>query len=366
MDTPPEEDTEIQRQGEIFSLKNNIADVLNLTPTSIDLKNADDYLDGKSRYLYGFTEPELTDSSTERLTPGFFKVAKDPQEIKKLQRESTATTVARAIGIAEVEVLNPYQDIPDGQGIVHLESLNSEDGIFFTKTLSPISAADPIYGARFAKAYIGMGELVVPTNIDSALLRRDEPKNISLETFLRRYAEFEAIIFDKENKNLLDKLIGEEDLSTIIDEAKLTVEPYIVAAQDPDREFFVHGDMDLYNAFFYTNGDIKLIDFEYSGATHNSFLAKLSDVGNFYGRLWSNTEMQQGFLTTYLESSSNSLDHTYQLLKACVVFGSIGLAKYAMSPDHPEHDMTVALLGSIKGNLELLDQKYNEMKKTQT
>lgn len=69
---------------------------------------------------------------------------------------------------------------------------------------------------------------------------------------------------------------------------------------------------------------------------------------------------QQQFLTSYIEQSTDdSVDYNYKLLKATVVFGAIYLAKYAMRSDNSEHPMAVSLLKNLEGNLSILDNQYH-------
>jgi len=73
-------------------------------------------------------------------------------------------------------------------------------------------------------------------------------------------------------------------------------------------------------------------------------------------------EMQQEFLTTYLEFSTDSLESKYQLLKATAVFGSLYLASYGIKEGHKEHVMAESLLRNLENNLGILKQKYETMK----
>jgi hypothetical protein len=86
-------------------------------------------------------------------------------------------------------------------------------------------------------------------------------------------------------------------------------------------------------------------------------------MGNYFGGLWSNPEMQQEFLTAYLEMSlPDALDYTYQFLKATIVFGSMYTASYDINTNSSKHAKAELILKNLERNLRVLDQKYDAMK----
>jgi hypothetical protein len=56
--------------------------------------------------------------------------------------------------------------------------------------------------------------------------------------------------------------------------------------------------------------------------------------------------------------TQDPLEYRYKLAKASIVFGTIYLTKYGIDSNHPEHQMAVKLLGSLKENLAFLDTVY--------
>ncbi len=318
--------------------------------------NADRFTspDHPARFLYGFTEP-----GEQQAEAGFFKMSR-PENNVQLMRESAGLAIAARIGIPTVRILHPFQTTPEGNGILHVERLDGETGTILT---SPelIAAADPRYGVRAALAFLRAGGRIIPIDIDSSPLKRGDWRNESSETFWKVWGEQNGVVFSPENAELVDRLTGTEKLRKIVDQTRTEIEPEIAAGTNPDAEYFVHNDAAPNNTFFSDIDDeVLFLDFEHAAASHNPTLAQLTDLGNYYGRLWPNPEMQQQFLISYIEqSTANSVDYNYKLLKAVVVFGAMYLAKYAMRSDNGEHPMAVSLLKNLEGNLSILDNQYN-------
>jgi len=359
LSVPKERETEAQT----FGLKSIIARSLELTQQDVDLKNPSQFLDGDSRFLYGFTE------STGKVA-GFLKMARTQETNKQLKRESVGMAIARRIGIPTIGILDPYQDILEGYGLIHVEQLDLDHGLIL---ISPelIAGADPVYGARAARAIANAGGRVIPPDIDSIILKRGDWRNESPETFWKVWDEQNNSVFDLVNANVVTDLLGrdgKERLQKIIEETRTAIEPLIDESGNPNVEYFVHNDTAPNNIFFSDDGEtVILLDFEHAGATHNLMLAQLTDLGNFYGRMWPNPEMQQQFLSAYLtKSTPEALEYNYQLLRATAVFGAMFLAKYGMKLEHSEHIMSESLLSNLEGNLAFLENTYNELKAMNT
>src|SRR5450631_1140588 len=94
----------IQKEAQIFSLKNVIAKYLQVTPQDIRLVNAEIFLEKRRRFLYGFTEPTGQ-------TPGFFKMSQTLELNRQLERESIGIAIAHRIGIPTVGIIHPFQNI---------------------------------------------------------------------------------------------------------------------------------------------------------------------------------------------------------------------------------------------------------------
>lgn len=345
---------DIHEATQVPSYESAAARSLQLTPPDINLVNEARFTspDQPARFLYGFTESSVQGA-------GFFKMSR-PENNAQLIRESVGLTIAKRIGIPTVRILHPFQITPEGNGILHVERLDAETGTILT---SPelIAAADPRYGARAALAFLRAGGRIIPIDIDSSPLKRDDWRNESPETFWRVWGEQNDVVFSSENAELVDRLIGTEKLRKIVDQTRNEIEPEIAAGTNPDTEYFVHNDAAPNNTFFSdVKDEVLFLDFEHAAASHNLTLTQLTDLGNYYGRLWPNPEMQQQFLISYIEqSTADSIDYNYKLLKATVVFGAMYLAKYAMKSDSDEHPMAVSLLENLEGNLSILDNQYH-------
>jgi hypothetical protein len=344
------------KEAQVFALKSTVARALQVTQQDVHLRNSDKFTERKSRFLYGSTEPSNQPA-------GFFKMSQMPETNRQLERESIGLAIAHRIGIPTVAIIHSYQHTPEGYGIIHVERLDAENGTILTSA-ELIAGADPIYGARAARAIASASGRKIPSDIDSSLLHRGDWRNQSPETFWRVWAKQNNIIFSPENTELVDSLIGTERLRTIVEDTRTAIEPLINSGTNPDVEYFVHNDTAPNNIFFSDTGEnVLLLDFEHAAVTHNLVLAQLTDLGNYYGRMWANPNMQQEFLTTYLaQSTPETLEYNYQLLRATAVFGAMYLAKYGMRSGHPEHAMSVSLLRNLENNLTRLDQQYAAMK----
>jgi hypothetical protein len=352
--------TDVQKEGQVFSLKSVAARNLRVTPQDIRLVNAESFVERRTRFLYGFTEPAGK-------IPGFFKMSQTPEHNRQLERESIGIAIAHRIGISTVDIIHPFQNTPEGYGILHVERLDTENGTILTSPefiarLEESRARE--LGARAAMVLAAAGGREIPSDIDSSILNREDWRNQSPETFWRVWEEQNNIVFSPEYTELVNRLIRAERLRTIVNETRTAIEHLINSGTNLNIEYFVHNDATPNNIFFSDiREDALLLDFEHAAASYHLVLAQLTDVGNYYGRMWPNPAMQQEFLTTYLaQSTPKTLDHTYQLLRASTMFGAMYLTKYGVKKGHPENPMSVSLLSNLEGNLASLDQQYNVMK----
>lgn len=354
--TPPD----AQKEAQVFSLKSVAARYLGMTPQDIHLVNAEVFVERRRRFLYGFTEQNGQ-------TLGFFKMSQTPEHNRQLERESIGIAIAHKVGIPTVGIIHPFQNTPEGYGILHVERLDVENGTILTSSefiarLEESRARE--LGARAAMALAAAGGREIPSDIDSSMLNREDRRNQSPETFWRVWEEQNNIVFSPEYTELVNSLFRTERLQTIVNETRTAIEPLINSGTNLKSEYFVHNDTAPNNIFFSDiREDVLLLDFEHAAAAYNLVLARLTDLGNYYGRMWPNPAMQQEFLTTYLaQSTLKALDYNYQLLRATTVFGAMYLTKYGLKEGNPENPMSVSLLRNLERNLASLDQQYNVMK----
>jgi len=57
----------------------------------------------------------------------------------------------------------------------------------------------------------------------------------------------------------------------------------------------VHGNLDPGNAYVRKNGEVELIDFEFTGVTRNEILGGMVDFGNLRARVWNNKNFRDAF-----------------------------------------------------------------------
>lgn len=354
--TPPD----TQKEAQVFSLKSIAARNLGITPQDIHLVNAESFMERRRRFLYGFTE-----QAGQAL--GFFKMSQTPEHNRQLERESIGIAIAHRIGIPTVGIIHPFQNTSEGYGILHVKQLDTENGTILTSSeyvarLEELRARE--LGARAAIALADAGGREIPSDIDSSILNREDWRNQSPETFWRVWEEQNNIVFSPKYTALVNSLFRAEKLQTIVNETRTAIEPLINSGTNLKFEYFVHNDVTPNNMFFSDiREDVLLLDFEHAAAAHNLVLARLTDLGNYYGRMWPNPVMQQEFLTTYLaQSTPRALDYNYHLLRATAVFGTMYLTKYGLKKGHPENPMSISLLRNLERNLASLDQQYNVMK----
>jgi len=212
-----------QKQAQVFLIKSVAARYLQVTPQDIHLVNAEPFLERRKRFLYGFTNPT-------RQTPGFFKMAQTPEYNRQLERESIGIAIARRIGIPTVGIIHPFQNTPEGYGILHVERLNTENGIILT-TPELIGGLEESraheLGARAAVALFAAGGRVIPSDIDSSVLNRGDWRNQSPKTFWRVWKEQNNIVFSAEHTKLVNNLVRIERLQTIVSKMKTEIESLI-------------------------------------------------------------------------------------------------------------------------------------------
>lgn len=324
----------------------------------LELRNREDFLEGRSRFLYGFTEK--TDSRK-----GFIKAARleDKKVCENLKRESGVLHAVRQLNIPSVDQYVPYKEIPEGYAVFELERLDTDKGELLA-TPELIATANPEYGAWAATTLIKTTGKEIPHGVELGIFKRDE-RNNSQDSFWRMWQEADLSVLGcpQDDRNWVSDS-EYANLRSLFDETKTVLSVMVEKGEKSDVWYFVHNDTAPNNTFFnIENKDALLLDFEHGGITHNLTLAKLVDYGNFYARAWSNAAMQKKFIGKLLsEASPENFKETYEFIKGMVVYGTFYLAKYAMNPEHPEHIMAFKLIKNLPDNLAFLDLLYNNTK----
>lgn len=230
----------------------------------------------KSRFLRGFT-------ISRDGTRGFIKMAPTNRNGRQLRREAEAMQIADQLGAKTVRQLKPYTETSDGLAGMHLvEALDPKDGQSLTNK-EMIAGASAEYGEWAGRAIASLSGREIPPEINSQILKRDDDRNSSVESFWQVWHNSEAKIFDlpEDQQVLLSQTQIAEYRSALRDIAA-AVEADIMADFDEKKLYFVHNDIAPNNIFFnQSEQSALLIDYEYGGATHSQLLAQYTDYGNF-------------------------------------------------------------------------------------
>lgn len=353
-----------ESQVQVELLGHSIAELLGIDFGSVELKNPEDFLNG-SRYLHGFSN--LPDGMG-----GFIKATSIPENKERLRREVSDVLGESGIGVREVKVLGGYQETTGGIGVIHLERMDIENGTILA-TSELIAAEEPIYGVLAAETIFHLSGREIPKHPDSLLLKRDDYRNASAVSFWSCWKNQTDIVMDPKFDEIRGPLADREVLNKIVTEAEQTLRPFINDSSTEGKEYFVHNDMSPGNMFFPKDCLMRpipgiFLDFEYAGAVKNRLLALMTDLGNYYGRLWPNPSMQQEYLPALLKIPLDDdrlgldLETRYNLVKSIAVFGAMALSKFAMDPNHREHSMTKSLLRNLIPNLTQLEKEYQYSK----
>lgn len=342
----------IQKQTEVF---------LKEKQSTISFRNEEEFSSGRDRFAYGF-HTELNLNNGESVPVGFIKTCRLGDRLQ-LAREALAANLAAELSIPTVACLTPLTEI-NGLFLIEMAVLKSEDGVLLSNN-ELVAGAEPEIGVRATQTILSLYKKEIPTAIDTSILNRSDGRNESSQSFWRVWQEQNNVVLDLRNQSMIENLVGTEKLKTIVDLTSKDLEPLLEQFNNIDVEYLVHNDIAPNNLFFDKDESVVMLDWEHIGATHNSLLAQVTDLGNFYGRCWPNPEMQKFVLSTILCSDKfESVENRYKVAKIVAVFGSMYLSKYAMDNNHPEHKMAVFLLGNLQNNLAHLDVEYQSINKS--
>lgn len=369
MSDPSLPDPAVAIEAEKFNRRSKVAKCLGTNPDMV--YDASEEIGHKTRYEFYFvTRPDGDDL--------FVKVASTPELNESLNREATATQIAKKLGVPCKDVAliktpdgdKQYSEI-DGKGIIALELLDSHDWEFLAtpEQLATLEGSQKEQLVSAAVASIrNLSGIEVPKDIDTSSLRFGDtahpryksPDSVSKEfDENERVADMAAEVFADDSDARAATFRGlNQELRVLVDHLN-TLNP-------PDgRQYFVHGDMAPNNMCVSKGDDRKslVLDFEHAGKTEYRMLAKLTDMSNFIGRCWPNPELKRDLLRSLLDSESDELgpDDSYRLVRSATIFGALLLAKYGMAHDHPEHKMSVAILNQLEEDLKTIDDDYRRI-----
>jgi len=361
----------INRQQVLADFRQQVADTVGTQSENLgrSIKSAEHFLFEGGRYCCLINGPAGAET-------GFIKIAhaQEPKLVQNLGREVFVAQHAQELGISAINCLTPPTLIGNEYLLIQLQVLSPNDGVAYTG--KEMHAAAPLeVAAQGTTAILSLNRKEIPREIDTSMLDRQHERNASPEAFSATWQNQNEIIFSPKNRETVATLCqtapdtndGVNNLRQTVEAARGFLDDLIVKGQDDSHEYLSHGDADLNNMFIKNNGEAILIDWETAAATHNWFLAQLTDLSNMFGRCWVDPEKQHQVLSTILKSDCfDDLQTRYQVAYSVAVYGSMYLAKYGMDPNHHEHQMSLSLLGNLKGTLDYLDSEYRSLNQPQS
>lgn len=335
--------------------RQEIGTAIDVNPDSISFVSLDDFLQGRSRFLFGFTP----DSGSRPAS--FLKLAKTENTKLQLRREIKAMEIAHELDIPVLSIHSAYTETSNDLGVVLIERLTSEKGTLLAND-ELVAGANPEkrYGARAAKLIARCIRKEIPKTLDSSMLVRDWKRTQSAPMFWQQWEEQNNIIMKDEHVGVFSHFLPLVNFQKVLRNVEDRVHQIIAKDEHELEEFYVQNDNSPSNMFFINgpdnnSGDV-LLDFEQVAATRNPSLGFITDVSDFYNRAWANSEMQRDFLQTFLElAPAEKKAEWKELLVASVVFGTGYAASLYMEPNHFRHKKAVVLLQSLEENINFVE-----------
>lgn len=359
------------RQQILADFRQQIANTVGTLPDNLgrSIKSAEHLLFDGGRYCCLINGPAGAET-------GFIKIthAQEPKLVQNLERETFVAQHASELGIPAVGCLTPPTPIGNEYLLIQLQVLSPEDGATYLG-MEMHSSAPLETATKGTDALLSLYRKAIPSEIDTSMLDRQHERNASPEAFSATWQNQNEIIFDPVNQETVASLCqtapetndGANNLHQIVETSQGYLDDLIAKGQDDSHEYLSQGDADLNNMFFKNNGEVVLIDWETATASHNWFLAQLTDLSNMFGRCWVDPEKQHLVLSTILKSDCfDDLQTRYQVAYTVAVYGSMYLAKYGMDPTNHEHQMSLSLLGNLQDNLNYLDSEYQSLSQPQS
>lgn len=281
--------------------------------------------------------------------PLFVKVSLTDEARTTLANEASSWSVCRKLGVPVVPVYSAAITSA-GNYLIMFENLDMDQGVVLNPEL--LFEVSPSVGKRYAEAVASMAgkELDAQT---ASFISRNHFCAASTTHFRTTVNAHLAVVFERQNSTLLDKLAGNaEELLTLAIQTFDQLHAQIAAEEREGRQFLSHGDAAPNN--MYLPNDPKqptlMMDLEWAGASTSRLLARLVDFGNCYARLWPNPPAQREFLATL----AGDRELGSEFARKCAIFGTLYLTQYTLAENHPEHAIAVALLGGLRENLKSL------------
>lgn len=374
------------REAKTAELKYELADQLQVDANELELKNPEQYLEG-SRFLYFFT-----DRSFGKLSQSISK--------EQLRKESNATVIANNLGLETVSVHVPYTEIDENRAFFTLEKLDLSQGMLLpsVELIASIEGDELAAIAKSsAKTILSVSEKPIPNNLSNETLTRNDNRNTSPDGVKDMLGRATSRVLDSKLANFVSDTVGPttvngvemsgyDQCAQLKDELINNIDILTNQWPETEEEYFVHNDASPNNMFYWqdkadpNNTRAMLLDFEHGGATHWPVLAMLTDVENFYGRLWPNPDLQTAFAKESLKlladhcNTPEEVEDRKTIIRTAMIFGSFYLSSFplakaanmleldgerdveAVLAETKESAMARNLLGSLVENLAQLDE----------
>lgn len=327
------------------ALSITLSTALNIPVEQLDIKNEQDFVNGLARHLFIVTPTS------------FIKGAKDPHQILLLKHEAAATDIVDRIGIPTRSVKRIIPGVDGEILLVEFVALDMERGLILEHN-EDVVGLDQRFGKIYAEVVLGLIGREIPQAISVASMAKPNWKNVFptfIEEFERRATNVRNFLVEGRARGIE---LTEKELDSYLQYFSVVLMPRIQSDESLNKKYFVHNDLGPNQIYFrdQENPDqgVLLLDFEYSTAVTNQLLGKITDLGNFYSRLWSNPTLQRDFVWNCLRAPRAGRTEQERLLAGAMIFSTVALSNYGLDPHHPEYATVIALLNALPTNMKLV------------
>ncbi len=281
-------------------LKNAVNSLIQRERLVLDFEerqNLDNEIEESDRFIAFVSEKKEDGGNVKR----FVKVPalRSTEVMDTFKRQVDVTKFLNKEGALRTEKLIDYKtDFEDGWPFMVAEAINREAeetgfdhhgehldqaaAVGFAETLQKLHSIDmsrfPMESrshlAEFPEKYEEMRDEIMEV-LEQKVNPMDGKENEPFHKVLGRRLEV---------KNFKDK----------VRELLKALEPLVKKAEK-GKEVLVHGNLDPGNAYVRKNGEVELVDFEFTGTTHNEILGAMVDFGNLRARVWNNKNFRDAF-----------------------------------------------------------------------